>query len=81
MNPDRLATARAAVVHAIPESVTMTSQPVLNTTPLFQTSLRDWQAQWKEAKSQTGAPGSEPSRTRPGRFVRRSRRPVTRPQA
>jgi hypothetical protein len=81
MNPGPRETARAAVVHAIPESVTMTSQPVLNTTPLFQTSLRDWQAQWKEHQSQAEAPGSEPHRTRPGRYARRSRRPIARPQA
>jgi hypothetical protein len=60
----------------------MTSQPVLNTTPLFQTSLREWQAQWKEHQGQTNALGSEPHRARPARFVRRSpRRPVARPQA
>ena len=59
----------------------MTSQPVLNTTPLFQTSLREWQAQWKGNQGQTNALGSEPHRTRPGRYVRRSRRPVARPQA
>jgi hypothetical protein len=59
----------------------MTSQPVLNTTPLFQTSLREWQAQWKENQGQANSPGSEPHRTRPARFARRSRRPVARPQA
>jgi hypothetical protein len=58
----------------------MTSQPVLNTTPLFQTSLRDWQARWKENQGQTRAPGVEANRTRPGRFARRSRRPVAQPQ-
>ena len=80
--PGPFATARVAVVHAIPESVTMTSQPVLNTTPLFQTSLREWQAQWKEHQGQTNSLGSEPHRSRPARFVRRpSRRPVPRPQA
>ena len=59
----------------------MTSQPVLNTTPLFQTSLREWQAQWKEHQGQTSSLGSEQHRYRPARFVRRTRRPVTRPQA
>jgi hypothetical protein len=59
----------------------MMSQPVLNTTPLFQTSLREWQAQWKEHQGHTPTPGSEPHRTRPARFARRARRPAPRPQA
>jgi hypothetical protein len=59
----------------------MMSQPELITTPLFQTSLREWQAQWKGNQGQPNTLGSDSHRTRPGRYARRSRRPVARPQA
>ncbi len=50
-------------------------QPTLNTTPLFQTSLRDWQASWKASRTQdrTG-PGAVSPRL--GRISRRVPRPA-----
>jgi hypothetical protein len=54
----------------------MMSEPVLNTTPLFQTSLRDWQAAWRAEKGLSNprpAPGT-PAPQRLGRFKRRARR-------
>jgi hypothetical protein len=39
------------------------SQPTLNTTPLFQTTLRQWQAEWKANHSAaSGAPATAPRR-------------------
>jgi hypothetical protein len=31
------------------------NRPTLNTTPLFRTSLRDWQATWKARRAQASA--------------------------
>ncbi len=54
-----------------------------NTTPLFQTSLRSWQAAWRAEKGQAAdrpAPGT-PALHRLGRFKRRTRRtPEAHPQ-
>jgi hypothetical protein len=58
------------------------SQPVLNTTPLFQTTLRQWQAEFKANRvaADGAAPAAAPRRlvglSRPvrlGRAPRRSR--------
>jgi hypothetical protein len=51
------------------------AQPTLNTTPLFQTSLRDWQASWKASRGQDRtAPGAVAARL--GRLSRRVPRPT-----
>jgi hypothetical protein len=44
----------------------------LNTTPLFQTSLRDWQASWK---ARQGSAGHRPGGGHPDRLGRLCRRP------
>jgi hypothetical protein len=49
------------------------SQTTLNTTPLFQTSLRDWQASWKANRPQDRSAASTVT-PRPGRLGRRSPR-------
>jgi hypothetical protein len=63
--------------------MTTMAETVLNTTPLFQTSLRSWQAAWRAGKGQSSdqpAPGT-PALHRLGRFKRRLRRtPEARPQ-
>jgi hypothetical protein len=59
------------------------SQPVINTTPLFQTSLRSWQAAWRAERGQAdGRPAAgPPALHRLGRLKRRPRRPAeVRPQ-
>jgi hypothetical protein len=52
------------------------SLPTINTTPLFQTSLRSWQASWK-ASQEAGRPSATatPRGQRLGRLLRRPRRP------
>ncbi len=56
-------------------------QTTLNTTPLFQTSLRDWQASWKASRSQD-RPVSGGTSNRIGRLSRRSPKPGgSRPRA
>jgi hypothetical protein len=55
----------------------------LNTTPLFQTSLRSWQAAWRAEKGQAADPPAPatPTLHRLGRFKRRTRRtPEAHPQ-
>jgi hypothetical protein len=56
------------------------SQPTLNTTPLFQTTLRQWQAQWKANRATAaGAATAAPRRLvglgRPNRLGRTPRQP------
>ncbi len=62
----------------------LVNTPTLNTTPLFQTSLRSWQAAWRAEKGQSSdrpASGMQPLH-RLGRLKRRVRRqPDARPQA
>jgi hypothetical protein len=53
------------------ESASMSSIS-LNTTPLFQTSLRDWQANWK---ARQGSSGHRPGGGHPDRLGRLCRRP------
>jgi hypothetical protein len=63
--------------------MTTMSETALNTTPLFQTSLRSWQAAWRAEKGQSGdrPQGGTPPLSRLGRFKRRTRRvPDARPQ-
>jgi hypothetical protein len=61
------------------------SLPTINTTPLFQTSLRSWQASWKASQPRPGQPDASPEDDRPsataaprsqrlGRLLRRPRR-------
>lgn len=49
----------------------------LNTTPLFQTSLRSWQAAWRAEKGQSADRPAAPTPAlhRLGRLKRRVRRP------
>jgi hypothetical protein len=52
------------------------SPSVLSTAPLFQTSLRDWQANWKARQAfAEGRPASRAVSPRFGRLARRPRRP------
>ncbi len=57
------------------------SQTTLNTTPLFRTSLRSWQASYQanraqtEGNSEASAQPTATAGTRPNRFGRRKRRP------
>jgi hypothetical protein len=62
------------------------SLPTINITPLFQTSLRSWQASWKASQTQAGQQETSPEIGRPsakaaprsqrlGRLLRRPRRP------
>jgi len=61
------------------------SLSTLNTTPLFQTSLRSWQASWKATQNRAGQEDTLPEAGRPsataaprsqrlGRLLRRPRR-------
>jgi hypothetical protein len=56
------------------------SQPTINTTPLFRTSLRSWQASYKANRPQAESPAEPPAQApsgvvaRPNRFGRRKRR-------
>jgi hypothetical protein len=56
------------------------SPPVMNTTPLFQTSLRDWQAAWRAERGQAAESATPrltagtPALHRLGRLKRRTRR-------
>ncbi len=62
------------------------SLPTINTTPLFQTSLRSWQASWKASQTRAGQQEASPEGGRPsamaaprnqrlGRLLRRPNRP------
>jgi hypothetical protein len=57
--------------------MTTMSETELNTTPLFQTSLRSWQAAWRAEKGQSGDRPAvlTPALHRLGRLKRRVRRP------
>ncbi len=60
----------------------MMSQPSLNTTPLFPTSLRRWQAAWRAEKGHSdpeAAAERTPVAVRPQRFKRRNRRSADKP--
>jgi hypothetical protein len=48
-------------------------QTTLNTTPLFQTSLRDWQANWKASRGQDRSGAGSGNRI--GKLSRRSPKP------
>jgi hypothetical protein len=52
------------------------SPSALSTAPLFQTSLRDWQANWKARQPfADGRAAARPGSPRLSRLVRRPRRP------
>jgi hypothetical protein len=51
------------------------SQTAVNTAPLFQTSLREWQATWKNNRLQDG--NRSATAPRPGRLARRPHRAST----
>jgi hypothetical protein len=57
--------------------MTAMSETERNTIPLFQTSLRSWQAAWRAEKGQSGDRPAAPTPPlhRLGRFKRRVRRP------
>jgi hypothetical protein len=62
--------------------MSMMSQLPLNTTPLFPTSLRRWQAAWRAEKGPSDQEAERPPvAVRPQRFKRRNRRPADKPVA
>lgn len=55
------------------------NRPNVNTTPLFRTSLRDWQASWKARQAETGNDNDADrvivvNQSRSDRFTTRKRR-------
>jgi hypothetical protein len=62
-------------------NMSQTPTPI-NTTPLFPTSLRRWQAAWRAEKVVTGGDADRPQvAVRPQRFKRRTRRGSEKPVA